>query len=129
MENNERAEKACEMKASGKFNCAQAVLAAFEDRLPVKGEALMQIGSGFASGMGGLQATCGALIGAVVASGFITKGSGNVRVANRMLKSFEKRCGATLCKDLKGLETGKALCECPMCVYNAVDVLCEELEI
>ena len=29
-------------------------------------------------------------------------------------------CGATVCKDLKGLETGKVLCPCDDCVRNAV---------
>ena len=28
--------------------------------------------------------------------------------------------GATICKDLKGVETGKVLCPCAQCVRNAV---------
>ncbi len=36
-------------------------------------------------------------------------------------------CGATLCKDLKGVDTGAPLCPCPECVRNAVLALGEVL--
>ena len=37
-----------------------------------------------------------------------------------MLQSFQEKSGATICKDLKGVETGKVLCPCAQCVRNAV---------
>lgn len=33
---------------------------------------------------------------------------------------MQATCGATICKDLKGVETGKVLCPCAQCVRNAV---------
>ena len=35
------------------------------------------------------------------------------------------KCGATICKDLKGVETGIPRCPCPECVRNAVLALGE----
>jgi len=41
---------------------------------------------------------------------------------------FEQRCGATRCKDLKGVGTGQGpLCSCEDCVRNAVQALDELL--
>ena len=60
----ERADKAAELKATGQCNCTQSVLKVFEDVLPVDDETLMKMSAGFAAGMGGMQSTCGALIGA-----------------------------------------------------------------
>ena len=37
-----------------------------------------------------------------------------------MLARFKERCGATVCGDLKGVQTGVVLCPCPDCVRNAV---------
>ena len=86
----ERAELAVETFAAGKGNCTQSVLCAWEDKIPVDHDTLMKLGAGYGAGMGCMQATCGALI------------------------------GATICKDLKGVETGKVLCPCAQCVRNAV---------
>ena len=33
---------------------------------------------------------------------------------------FAELCGATICRDLKGIGTGKVLCSCEDCVRNAV---------
>ena len=44
-----------------------------------------------------------------------------------MLQSFQEKCGATICKGLKGVETGAPLCPCPECVRNAVLTLGEVL--
>ena len=63
---------------------------------------------------------CGALIGAVMAAGSVTDGKGTPRTARSILTSFQEKSGATICKDLKGVETGKVLCPCAQCVRNAV---------
>ena len=124
----ERAEKAVNLKHSG-CNCCQAVTASFSDITGTEGDTLMKAASGFAGGMGCMEATCGALIGAVMTAGLIKDGKGTVGAARTMLKDFEKRSGATICKELKGADTGKVLCECDDCVRNAVYVLCENLGI
>ena len=109
----ERAAAAAELKTTGQCNCTQSVVKVFEDKLPVEGDTLRMLAAGYAAGMGCLESTCGALIGAVMVAGILTEGRALVR-------SFEQRCGATICKELKGVATGVPLCPCPECVRNAV---------
>ena len=52
---------------------------------------------------------------------------GTPRISKELVQNFERKCGATICKDLKGIETGKVLCPCPECVRNAVLSLGEAL--
>ena len=63
---------------------------------------------------------CGADAPAVMAAGSVTDGKGTPRTARSILTSFQEKSGATICKDLKGVETGKVLCPCAQCVRNAV---------
>lgn len=123
----ERAAQAAAWKAAGQCNCAQAVLKAFEDKLPVDADTLMKLGAGYAAGMGCMESTCGALIGAVMVAGVVTDGKGTPRISKELLQNFQEKCGATICKDLKGVETGAPLCPCPECVRNAVLALGEAL--
>ena len=48
----ERAEKAVELKNSGKYNCAQAVTAALADQTPLSEDQLQQVSAGFCAGIG-----------------------------------------------------------------------------
>ena len=114
----ERAAQAATWKATGQCNCAQAVMKAFEDKLPVDADTLMKLGAGYAAGMGCMESTCGALI---------TDGKGTPRISKELLQNFQEKCGATICKDLKGIENGAPLCPCPECVRNAVLALGEVL--
>ena len=115
----ERAAQAAAWKATGQCNCAQAVLKAFEDKLPVDADTLM----------GCMESTCGALIGAVMVAGIVTDGKGTPRISKELLQNFQEKCGATICKDLKGIENGAPLCPCPECVRNAVLALGEVLGV
>lgn len=122
----DRAEQAVKYKRE--FNCAQAVMLAYEDEMGLGSDVIMKFGSGFGLGMGCMEATCGALVGAVAVAGFKNKDGGPTKnIAKRILENFEKRCGATLCKDLKGIGTGKVLCPCEECVRNAVFALEDEM--
>lgn len=116
----ERAAAAAELKATGKCNCTQSVLKVFADKLPMDEDTLMKLGAGYAAGMGCMESTCGALIGAVMVAGICTDGKGTPRVSKQLLETFEQACGATVCKELKGIATGTPLCACPECVRNAV---------
>ena len=60
-------------------------------------------------------------------AGILTDGKGTPRISKELVQNFERKCGATICKDLKGIETGKVLCPCPECVRNAVLSLGEAL--
>ena len=126
MDLKERAEKAVELKASG-YNCAQAVSIALADQTGLAEEQLRQITAGFGAGMGNLEATCGALVGAVVVAGMKTEDRGTVKSARMIQESFKERCGAIKCKDLKTITNGKPLCSCEDCVRNAVLVYGEIL--
>ena len=116
----ERAEKAVELKNSGACNCSQAVSAVLTDQTTLSPAQLKQITAGFCAGMGNLEATCGALIGAGVIAGLKTEGNGTLRQTKKILESFKERCGATRCKDLKAIVDGKVFCPCEDCVRNAV---------
>lgn len=125
----ERASVAAELKATEKCNCTQSVLKVFEDILPIDDETLMRLSAGYAAGMGCMESTCGALIGAVMVAGIVTDGKGTPRISKELVQNFKEKCGATICKDLKGIETGKVLCPCPECVRNAILALGDVLGI
>lgn len=57
-------ELAVQLKHTG-CNCCQAVLCAFAEESGLSELQLRQIGAGFGAGMGCMEATCGALIGAL----------------------------------------------------------------
>ena len=124
---NERAEKAAELKLSGACNCCQAVTKVFSDTVDVGEVSLLKMSSGFAGGMGCMEATCGSLLGANMILGLRMNGEGTVRKSRELLSKFREKCGAVTCKDLKGVGTGKVLCECENCVRNAVLSLGEVL--
>ncbi|MCR5772436.1 MAG: C-GCAxxG-C-C family protein [Butyrivibrio sp.] len=118
----ERKELAVELKHNGN-NCAQAVLCAFEDEVGLSKEELRKIGAGFGVGMGCMESTCGALCGAQMVLGMKKyDGKPVLRDAAGILKEFENRCGATVCKDLKGRDTGVVVCDCDDCVRHAVEI-------
>ena len=117
---SERAEKAVELKNSGKYNCAQSVTAALADQTSLSEEQLKQVSAGFCAGMGNLEATCGALIGAGMIVGLKTEGKGTLAMTKQIQEEFGRRCKAIKCKDLKTVTDGKPLCPCEECVRNAV---------
>jgi C_GCAxxG_C_C family probable redox protein len=123
---NARAEKAVEYKKS--CNCAQAVLLAFQEEMGKSEEELLALGSGFGSGMGGMEATCGALCGAAIAAGILNKSATPTKTMTKaMLQEFKENAGATICGELKGIETKKMLCSCDDCVRHAVIALEKQL--
>ena len=116
---DERMEYAAKRKKE--MNCCQAVLVAFANRLGKSEDELLRLGSGFGSGMATMEGTCGALVGAIMVSSLLSP-EGEARNNSRAIMSrFKELCGgATICRDLKGIETGKMLCSCEDCVRNAV---------
>ena len=112
------------------MNCCQAVLVAFADKLCKSEDNLLRLGSGFGSGMATMEGTCGALVGAIMVSSLLSP-DGEARNNSRAIMSrFKELCGgATICRDLKGIETGKVLCSCEDCVRNAVLSAGEALKI
>ena len=111
------------------MNCCQAVLVAFADKLGKNEDELLRLGSGFGSGMATMEGTCGALVGAIMVSSLLSP-DGEARSNSRTIMSrFKELCGgATICRDLKGIGTGKVLCSCEDCVRNAVRAAGEALK-
>lgn len=122
METTERRQEAIERKHGG-YNCCQAVLCAFQDLTPYTEEQLYALGAAFGAGMGGMEATCGALVGAGMLLGIVKDGQPVMHDARALHRAFTERCGASLCKDLKGRDTGTVLCSCDDCVRTAVDLI------
>ncbi len=117
-----RAEKAVEFKHD-KHNCCQAVLAAFEDVTGFPKDTMRRLGVAFGSGMGGMEGTCGALCGAEMVLGMKSDGKPLHARAKELHQAFREKAGATICKELKGIETGKMLCSCDDCVRFATEIV------
>lgn len=128
MTNIERAELARSLKASGKCNCAQAVVSALYDLTDLELKQLLDLTSGFAVGMGNMEATCGALIGANIVLSNIIK-NGTIRYSKILHDKFKEKTKGTICKIIKGKDTGVILTECDMCCYNAVISFFEVMEL
>lgn len=119
-----------------KYNCAQAVACAFAKETGIEERILFQANEGFGLGMGGTQGVCGALAGAVMLAGF-KNSDGNMdnpaskastyQLSRQMLEAFKEKTGSTICKEIKGIETGQVLCSCPDCVRAGVEVVEEIL--
>ena len=124
---DERMDYAAQRKKE--MNCCQAVLVAFADKLGKSEDDLLRLGSGFGAGMGTMEGTCGALVGAIMVSSLLSP-DGEARNNSRAIMSrFKELCGgATICRDLKGVGTGKVLCSCEDCVHNAVRAAGEALK-
>lgn len=109
------------------MNCCQAVLVAFAEEIGTDEASLLRLGCGFGSGMGNMEGSCGALVGAVMACSLAAKDGEGRRRSRTILPRFKELCGATACRDLKGIATGTPLCSCENCVRNAVKAACEAL--
>jgi C_GCAxxG_C_C family probable redox protein len=78
----------------------------------------------FAAGMGNMEGTCGAIVGAGIALSLITKDKAkSMKGMREIMTRFEERNKATQCKLLKGVETKQVLRECPDCVADAAEFL------
>ena len=128
-----RVEKALENHKKG-YNCSQSVACAFCDRAGLEEKDLFRIMEGFGLGGGDMQGTCGAVAGALAIAGLITS-TGNLQctdskqktyqTARELAAAFREKNGSTICKDLKGAETGKVLRSCDGCIEDAARLVCE----
>lgn len=122
-----RKELAAEKKRCGSHNCTQAILCTYHDYTGLDEEIIKHVGNSFAAGMGNMEGTCGAIVGAGIVYGLAARDKAkSVRGMREIMEKFQERNGATQCKQLKGVGTGKVLRECPMCVADASEFL-EEL--
>lgn len=115
-----------------KYNCAQSVACAFAEDLGVDSQILFRMCEGFGLGMGCMNGTCGAISGAIAVISFknsdgnltspATKAS-TYQLSKMFHQKFAEKNGATICRDLKGIDTGKVLRSCNGCIEDAVEIL------
>lgn len=119
-----------------KYNCCQSVACAFADEAGIDPQLLFCAAEGFGLGMGCMQCTCGALSGAILLAGLVNS-DGNLenpatkastyQLCKRLVTAFEQKAGSTVCKELKGIETGTVLHSCPDCIKDGVEIVQEVL--
>ena len=132
---SERIKIADELHRKG-YSCSQAVAVACADLVDVPKEFLFRATEGFGAGMGTMDGVCGALTGGLLIAG-LKNSSGNLdnpkskgatmKISRAMLTSFRDKSGAIICRELKGIDTGKMLCSCPNCIKHGVEVVEENL--
>ena len=144
---------AAEKKRCNSHNCAQAILHTYADIAGISEDEAMNIAGAFGGGMGNMEGTCGALVGAGLVLGLVNKDKaaiereegkacfdspereqarlkGKVKSMKQMrqiMTKFQERNGATQCKLLKGVGTKVVLRECPLCVSDAAEFLEEQI--
>ena len=118
-----KVEKALELHDKG-YNCAQAVACSFCEEAHMDEETLFNLTQGFGAGFGTMDGTCGAISGAAVVAGLINQNRMETsRDVRSVMNQFKQQNGSVICKDLKGVETGKMLRSCDDCVRDAVKFL------
>ena len=126
-----RVEKAVEKKNKG-YNCAQAVACTYCDLVGMDEQTMFKMTEAMGAGLGGMEGTCGALLGACAIAGMkyscgtpdnpVSKGE-TAKYSREMTKRFLNQNTTIKCKDLKGVETGKILRDCSDCVRDAAKYL------
>ena len=145
---------AAEKKRCNSHNCAQAVLHTYADMAGISEQEAMNIAGAFGGGMGNMEGTCGALVGAGLVLGLVNKDKAaiereegkacfdspereqarlkakvkSMKQMRQIMSMFQERNGATQCKLLKGIGTKVVLRECPLCVSDAAEFLESQLK-
>lgn len=109
-------------------NCCQAVLCAYASATDAPLTLLCRLGAAFGVGMGGMEGTCGALCAAETLLGLCRyREAPLLGDARKVHQAFAGLCGGSVCRELKGLDTGGVLCACDDCVRNAARVIEREI--
>lgn len=113
------------------YNCAQAVACTYCDLVGVDEETMFKMTEALGAGMGGMQATCGAVTAACVLAG-MKRSTGNLdkpdskaesyKLSREIVKQFLEKNQSITCKELKGVETGKVLRPCAACITDAAAI-------
>ena len=118
------------------YNCAQIVLCSYAEELGIDEETLFRISEGFGAGMGGMMQTCGAVTAMFMALG-LANSSGDLQACDtkpqtmkkvrELAAEFEKKNGSIVCRELKGIDTGKVVRSCDGCIEDSIRILGEYL--
>jgi C_GCAxxG_C_C family probable redox protein len=91
------------------YNCAQAVLLAFEDVTGLNKETASAISSSFGGGLGRMREVCGAVSGAAMVLGIVkgnyppedhSKKSGHYKLIQEFARRFREENGSIICREL-----------------------------
>lgn len=95
------------------YNCAQAVLLAFADKINLDEKTILKLTSSFGGGMGRLREVCGAVSAMFMAAGLL-KGytapnddeakARHYELIQALAAEFKKHHGTIICRELLGLE-------------------------
>ena len=118
-------QKAIDLHHKG-YNCAQAVVCAYCDLFGLDEETGYRASEAFGFGMGQME-VCGALAGACILAGL--KNSGGLQAVGKtkaetykldrqLAAAFREKNQSVLCRELKGVESGKVLRSCDGCVED-----------
>lgn len=118
-----------------KYNCAQAVACTFSEEVGLEEDLLFQIMEGFGGGMGGHEATCGALSGAVAVISMLSSGGrieANTKAltyerVSTLVKGFKEKAQSLVCREILGEDDGTVLLDCDACIDDAVILVSEFL--
>lgn len=130
MTKSELIAEAVALKDSGKYNCAQSVACAFAEEVGVSREEMEVVARSFGVGMGCMEATCGAIIGAGIILGVASANRVQAMQSSaEILRAFQKRNGATICRQLEGVSSTppRPLRACRLCVADAAEFLYDQL--
>ena len=109
---NERVERACGYFKSG-YNCAQAVVMAFDDVMEQSPEMLARLTAPFGGGMGRMREVCGTVSGMTFLAGAISPSvdpsnleerMANYALVQHFAEQFRRENGDIVCRRLLGLE-------------------------
>lgn len=114
------------------YNCAQCVSCAFCDEMGLDEETMFRITEGMGLGMGSMDGTCGAIGAAAILSG-LKNSTANLdrpdskaasyQTSRRCMDDFKAHNKSVICRDLKGVGTGKTLRSCDGCIEDAVRIV------
>lgn len=118
------------------YNCAQAIACTYCDLVGVDEETMFKMAEGLGLGNGCMEGTCGALSGACLLAGcknstvnleHPNSKAKTYQLSKEILQKFKEKNHAILCKELKGIGTGKVLRTCPDCIKDAAAIVEEVL--
>ena len=127
-----RVEKSMEYHKKG-YNCAQAVICSFADKLGISEKDAFKVSEALGFGVSDSFGTCGAVTGMALVMGMVNS-TGNLekpdskadtyRKVRELNAKFRAKNGSTICREIKGMDSGKILRSCDGCIEDAVRLLC-----
>ncbi len=97
------------------YNCAQSVILAFSDELPLDEDTLAKLASSFGAGMGRLREVCGAVSSIFMIEGLLNgyispnddkAKAEHYRHIQELAEAFKEKNQTIICRELLGLKDG-----------------------